>query len=368
MVLIHRVSAPCSVKDLIPFFQPIVRLRDGEVVGFEALARLPVGSQLHAPFEALAAAGVESLFLLFRSILAQTVRFALSLGQARKDVFFTINVDARVATRPDFLDHLGRNGALASLAPHRLVSEILEGEDLANSAELSTAMDGLRRIGISVALDDIGSAYASLANIKNLPADVLKLDRVFALGLGNRPHDLQFIWSMLGLARGLGKKLIVEGVETADVYDALSILGVEYVPGFFIARPMASSQVAKWIAAYRPRCASRTPKSLMGVYASHLMLVETCRVLNQQPLPLNWDETASDPHSCKIGRFFDQSNLHDTRYGRAHMCFHRVLARYGDAPVEWEAAAEAFRRALALAISEGFDRPAELRVAASKLM
>jgi hypothetical protein len=144
----------------------------------------------------------------------------------------------------------------------------------------------------------------------------------------------------------------VEGVETADIHDALRVLGVDLGQGYAIARPMPLEAVGPWLAARRPRAPDPdpVPNCLLGAYAGHLKVVETCRVLRNQSLPLAWRRESRDPHACAIGRYFDRQGTHETPYGLAHKAFRSVIGAYGKDPGAWQASADRFRAALTSAI------------------
>ena len=322
------------------------------------MARLRADGRLLMPAQFLPTLDADGLLELFHAMLVGGVALLKELGPAGRDLYVAINVDASLLLHRDFVEIVSFTIACHDGSPERLMIEILEGEAIADVAAMVRAIRRLRALGFSVALDDVGSAYASLIHIKDLPVDVLKLDQDFSRRLDQRPEDLQFISSMLGLARGLDRRLVVEGVETADVLEALTILGVEYVQGYAVARPMDGSAVASWLegASFPPPDVD--PSSMLGVYAAHLTIVEACRVLANQPLRLRWHEDAADPHRCKIGRFFDRHGLHDTGFGRAHKRFHCSLAVDDESSQAWRAAAEDLRQHLLRALRRP---PARLR-------
>ena len=207
-----------------------------------------------------------------------------------------------------------------------------------------------QNLGFAIALDNIGTAYSSLANLRDLPIDMIKLDQSFARSLNEHPENLQFALSLLSLARGLGKRMVVEGVETADIQDALRVLGVDYGQGYAVARPMTPEALGPWISGRGVRNRGRRPRSMLGAYAGHLLVVETCRNLMNQPLQITWKEEAKDPHACAIGQYFDHNGLHETTCGHAHKRFHEVLDRYESDRPTWETAARGFHDELIAAI------------------
>ena len=198
--------------------------------------------------------------------------------------------------------------------------------------------------------------------LRELPVDVVKLDQAFVRGVPQKPDDLQFVASMISLARGLQKTLVVEGVETPEIVNALQVLGVDGAQGYAIARPMPAGVLRDWLAAHVETRSTLAPTSLLGVYAAHLMMVEACRTLANQAIKLTWPESVLDPHACLIGHYLDRLGEHDTSYGLAHKHFHSVITTCESAPAAWEAAAEAFRSTLTAAILWGGVSPASERV------
>lgn len=349
----NGVAAPRPVEPgaIRALFQPIERLKTGETVGFEALARLVVGDRLLPPAAFLAEMTASDLADLFFAMLEQAVGLLRSVSTPGFRPYVSVNVEPSVLMARGFLDRMRAEISRLGYAGNRtLVVELLEGDQILDFKAVVEAIAAVRALGIGVALDDVGSAYASLTHLRELPVDFIKLDQSFARRLDERPEDLHFTMSLQSLANGLGKRLVVEGVETEEIRDALRVLGVDLGQGYAIARPMPGEAVGPWLATRRPRDPDPAPTCLLGAYAGHLKVVETCRVLMDQPLPVIWREESKDPHACAIGRYFDRHGTHGTDYGRAHKAFHAVMARYGEDPVGWQAGADRFRTALSRAI------------------
>ncbi len=219
--------------------------------------------------------------------------------------------------------------------------------------EARTCLGDLHGEGIRIALDDVGSGYSSLNRLRELRVvDKIKLDQAFVRGMAAEPEGMHFVSAMMSLARGLHEGLIVEGVETPEIMQALSVIGVEDAQGYAIARPMPACALAEWLAGWVPKPVEREPTSLLGAYAAHLAIVEAFRALANQPLKFHWDKTLHDPHACSIGRFFDANGLHETDYGEAHKRFHAVMDQYSTNPVVWEKAASDLWRGLQRAIKK----------------
>lgn len=337
-------------ETVCPVFQPIENLGTGAIEGFESLARLHVDGTVVPPAVFLPRLGSRDRLRLFCVMVGKAVAFLDRFRESHPTLFVSVNVEGSLVMAPGFYDLLRESLQSHGYRGENLVLELLEGDQIGDLHDMHLCLARIRTLGIAIALDDIGSAYSSLITLRDLPIDIVKLDQSFARGLEGRPEDLHFVLSLMQLARGLGKKLIVEGAETFEIYDALRALGVEYAQGYGVARPMPFDAVADWLDAHDTSESDREPRSMLAAYAKHLLVVETCRVLANQPLKLTLGAEAKDPHACTIGKYFDRCGLHDTDFGRAHKRFHAVMPLYAsDAPI-WSLRAENFRLALQRAI------------------
>ncbi len=336
--------------EVVNHYQPIVSLCSGKVVGVEALGRLAQDGRLVAPDAFLPGLSVRDLdALLFRSLRLGLETLDACRG-THPGLCLSINVSPAVLVRDRFAPRLSAVLREAGVDPGRITLEILEGEQFLNVAAAAAEIRVLRGQGVRIALDDVGSAYSSLMRLRELPVDAIKLDQAFVREMPRKPDDLQFVVSMISLARGLRKDLVVEGAETGPIVNALQVLGVDRAQGYAIARPMPAARLRDWLAARDDATGPQRPTSLLGVYAAHLMVVEACRTLANQAMNLAWPASIHDPHACSIGRYLDGLGAHDTAYGLAHKHFHTVITTCEVAPLAWEAAAEAFRDTLTTAI------------------
>ena len=349
---IDQANATTLFDGIVPLFQPIYALREGRVVGFEALARLTHGGSLVRPARFLPLLEAEGLLQVFRAMLARSAAFLQALDP-RGSLYVTVNVNAFLVQQDTFVDLVSFVLDEQGLQPSRLILEVMESEAIDSIDAMATSIRRLQAQGIRVALDDIGSGHAALINLRDLPVDMVKLDQSFSRRLASRPLDLHFIACMVGLARRLRRALVVEGAETPEVVDALRMVGVAHAQGYALGRPMPASAVPRWLATSDIHPATKGPCTLLGAYAAYLAQAETCHVLAGQPLPLRWHEGADDPHRCGVGRYFDSTGLHDTPLGRAHKRFHQRLGAGNGVEAAEEAATElgnAFLVALGAAV------------------
>ena len=211
-------------------FQPILRLRDGQVVGVEALTRFedrppsrPPDSWFADAWEMGAGLDLELL----------AVRSAIAAGDELPDsVYLAVNVDPRTVVAPAFAAALeGRERG------RRTLVELTEHSLVDGYEPLRAAMLRLRRAGVRFAIDDVGAGYAGLSHIVQLAPDAIKLDRALIGGLARDAARRALVTAAVAFAAGTGVRLIVEGVEHADDLDVLRDLGVGYVQGFLLGRP-----------------------------------------------------------------------------------------------------------------------------------
>lgn len=103
----------------------------------------------------------------------------------------------------------------------------------------------MKELGVKIAMDDFGVGYSSLFSLKNIPVDVVKIDKGFVKGITSDLFNATFIRSITDLCHDVGRKVCLEGVETREEYEAVRELGMEYIQGFYFGRPMSARQIEK---------------------------------------------------------------------------------------------------------------------------
>jgi len=251
--LYKRIAAALEEHELCLHYQPKVGLRDGRVVGVEALIRWqhPVEGLLSPAHFLPATEGTE----LSEAIDRWVVQSALAQMDAWRtqgvEMAVSVNVSARTLQQPELPDWLG--DCLARhprLAASGLTLEVLESAALADIAIVSANIARCAAHGVGFALDDFGTGYSSLTYLRRLPAKVLKIDRSFVAGMLGNPEDLAIVEGVLGLASAFDRAVIAEGVETPAQGRALLALGCDTVQGFGIARPMPATAIPAWVSGF----------------------------------------------------------------------------------------------------------------------
>jgi diguanylate cyclase (GGDEF)-like protein/PAS domain S-box-containing protein len=225
-------------------YQPIVRLEDRSVAGFEAMPRWdhPKMSRC-SPAEFIAAAEEVGLVVDLGMFMLERTARQLSVWQRnsrqRDPVFASVNVSSAQLLRQDLIHDLRTVIARAGLARGTLKLELTESLIMENPEHAAQMLQRIRELGAGLALDDFGTGHSSLAYLQRFPFDTIKIDQSFvrANGKGTRPVILR---SIISLAHDLGMEVVAEGAETDSDAVELYQLGCEYAQGFHFGEPMSA--------------------------------------------------------------------------------------------------------------------------------
>lgn len=232
------------------YYQPKVNLRTGAIVGAEALLRWHhptrgvLGPVEFLPWMEHTDLIVETGEWVLHQALQQLQAWAL---QGQRWVV-SVNIAARHFHRTDFVERLKSLLSEYPKAPaHQLELEILESAALQDIPHMREVMQGCQALGVCFALDDFGTGFSSLSYLKRLPAETIKIDRMFVDGLLEDEEDATLISAIVALASAFGRAVIAEGVETPAQAARLLELGCELGQGYGIARPMPAADMLPWV-------------------------------------------------------------------------------------------------------------------------
>ena len=226
--------------EFLTFYQPVVNLASGQVVGLEALVRWQhprLGLLLPAEFLELAEHTGLILDIsqsVMRSACLQTRRWQL---QGLSDLRLAVNISARQFRQRDFVDRI--RGILndTNFGPASLELELTETSIMENPASAVEILAEIRRLGITVAIDDFGTGYSSLSYLKKFPIDTLKVDRSFVNGAAIDQDDAALVTAIIRLAHDLRLKVVAEGIETENELTLLRRLECDEGQGYLFGRP-----------------------------------------------------------------------------------------------------------------------------------
>ncbi len=231
--------------ELRVFYQPLVSMESGAIVGSEALVRWQHPTRGLVPPDSFIPLAEE--IGMISAIDTWVLRTACTQAAAwceagHPDFFVAVNVSGRELGRSDLVDRI--EGVLfeSGLPPDRLEVEITESTAAAQPAEALEELHQLRRAGISIAIDDFGTGYSSLSKLANFPADRLKIDRSFLSGIKNARDDAPLVSATIAMAHQLGMQVTAEGVETPAQLAFLRRRGCDLLQGYLFSRPVPAEQ------------------------------------------------------------------------------------------------------------------------------
>jgi diguanylate cyclase len=148
------------------------------------------------------------------------------------------------AKLPAYIDELLNE---ARLSPSKLVLEITESAIMKDPTHALKILEELKRRGVALAIDDYGTGYSSLAHLKRLPVDELKIDKSFVMNLRHAsPEDILIVRSTIELGHNMGLKVIAEGVEDAEGWRILQELGCDMAQGYYVSPPLPIAEFQEW--------------------------------------------------------------------------------------------------------------------------
>jgi diguanylate cyclase (GGDEF)-like protein len=225
--------------------QPIVDIRSGRLVSFEALARW--NDPRHGavpPLAFIEVAEASDLIVelgecVFRNVARQIANWQRA---GLKPVPVAVNVSAKQLKRSNLPERLVAIAHEFDIAPHQMEVELTESVAMQDSEQHVTKLHALRDLGVRVSVDDFGTGYSSLAYLRNLPIDYLKIDRTFVRDMNVDRNDAAIVRAIISMAQSLHLGTVAEGIETREHASQLLALGCSTGQGYFFSKPMAAHE------------------------------------------------------------------------------------------------------------------------------
>src|SRR6478735_4380302 len=236
--------------EVVPYFQPIVELSSGRVIGYEVLARwlhpdrgmLPPGDFL--PLAEETGLLVELGARMLRDSLAQLAHWRAA-GYPFANCSLSVNVGTRQLVDPTFYDMVVDALAETGIDSESLWLEITETALLSDVKSATVALRELRSLGLHLSVDDFGTGYSSLTYLKRFPVEVIKIDRSFVNGLGIDTEDSTIVEAVVRLGQALGLRVVAEGIESPLQLSRLRELGCDRGQGYLFGRPRPANLIER---------------------------------------------------------------------------------------------------------------------------
>ncbi|MEV4391609.1 sensor domain-containing phosphodiesterase [Nonomuraea sp. NPDC049607] len=225
-------------------YQPVVDLATSRVTAVEALVRWWRGSVFVPPEQFLGPAEDTGLIVpLSEWILREACREVAAWRASSWDIGLSLNLSARQITAPRFVETVEQALAESGLPASALTLEVIEEMLVEDAEETIKRLSELRALGVRLAIDDFGTGYASLAFLRQLPVDMIKIDPSFVSGLGRDDTLTLLTRTIVRLGHDLGLTVVAEGIERPEQLELLREMGCTRGQGFLVARPMAARGV-----------------------------------------------------------------------------------------------------------------------------
>ncbi|MFI7639609.1 putative bifunctional diguanylate cyclase/phosphodiesterase [Nonomuraea sp. NPDC049400] len=225
-------------------YQPVVDLATSRVTAVEALVRWWRGSVFVPPEQFLGPAEDTGLIVpLGEWILREACREVAAWRASSWDIGLSLNLSARQITAPRFVETVEEALRESGLPASALTLEVIEEMLVEDAEETIKRLSELRALGVRLAIDDFGTGYASLAFLRQLPVDMIKIDPSFVSGLGKDDTLTLLTRTIVRLGHDLGLVVVAEGIERPEQLELLKRMGCTKGQGFLVARPMAARGV-----------------------------------------------------------------------------------------------------------------------------
>ncbi len=245
--LFHTTSAlhrALEREELVVYYQPIVALDTGRVIGFEALLRWQHPERGLVPPDEFVGVAEESGLIVpigewvLETACRQTARWQAARGpEAGTPLTIHVNLSPRqlddAAIAASVVQTIRRSG----IDPLAVCLEITENSLMRDADRAVRTLEKLRTHGVRVSVDDFGTGYSSLGYLKRFPIESLKIDRSFVAGLGIASEDTTIVEAIVSLAHALDITVVAEGIETPEQLEALRSLRCDYAQGYLLGRP-----------------------------------------------------------------------------------------------------------------------------------
>jgi len=235
-------------NQLLLHFQPKVEIKTGRIVGTEALVRWqhPRRGLLMPDKFIIAAERTGLIGPLTRWVLTDALSHCQGARRQGIQLRVSVNLSARSLHDPHLPEIIEEALKATDAEPGQLTLEITESAIVLDPKRAEETLVALSRMGTWLSIDDFGTGYTSLASIKHLPINEIKIDKSFVMGMLTNKSDAMIVRAVVELGHNLGLAVVAEGVETKEMFDALAALGCDEAQGYFICRPQTCEALKSW--------------------------------------------------------------------------------------------------------------------------
>lgn len=257
LALSNDLRQALNNEELMVYYQPKLDMKTGLTYGVEALVRWNHQERGFIPPDQIIYIAEHTGLIkeLTHWVLKESISQCSHWNSRGMHLSVSVNLSTRNLQDPGLYDIVKSNLDAYDFPPESLVLEVTESAMLIepeNASEILMRMDAL---GVCISIDDFGTGFSSLAYLKQLPVDELKIDKSFVMNMDGNENDAVIVRSTIDLAKNLGLKVVAEGVENVDTWHLLNILDCDYAQGFYMSKPLPADKLEKYLQTYQSKSA-----------------------------------------------------------------------------------------------------------------
>lgn len=249
LALINDLRNGFEHQSLFIKYQPKLNIISSAVTGVEALLRWKHKKYGMIPPDELIEMAEQTGMIkpLTRWVLDKAIKQCAEWNRQGMDLIISVNLSVYNLKDSDLVSHVRKLLKHHGLAPSKLCLEITESAMMANPVHAIETLRSLNKMGVSLAIDDFGTGFSSLAYLKQMPVDEIKIDKSFVINMENDEDDEVIVKSTVDLAHNLGLRVTAEGVESESVWSQLTAMGCDEVQGYLMSRPLTHEDFSAWM-------------------------------------------------------------------------------------------------------------------------
>ncbi|MGZ9109029.1 MAG: EAL domain-containing protein [Micavibrio sp.] len=253
----NEFQAALENKELQLYYQPIISMKDGNVVGFEALMRWIhpekgfISPALFIPIAEKNGLIIEASRWALGEACRALKRIEGKIGR-EENLYMSVNFSSTDFAAEHFLDHVYRILSESDVPAQQIKLEITERLLIQQPDNAKETLEMCRKAGMGIAIDDFGTGYSSLSYLYYFPIDTLKIDQSFVRAMRRDAKSLELVKSIIGLGKNMNMTIIAEGVEELEEGQILRSLGCDSAQGYFFAKPLPEKDVIDLLKNWNP--------------------------------------------------------------------------------------------------------------------
>lgn len=235
------------------YFQPQVNMQTGLVFGAEALIRWHnkergyIRPDIFIPV----AERTDQIHAITWWTINTAIRLIKDWPKTWTPLKVAINISTKVLKDTEFVESVRSSLNIWDTAHEQLTLEITESALMDDMTTSFITLEELKTLGLNISIDDFGTGYSSMAYFKYIPANELKIDQSFVSYMLNNPMDMHIVKTVIEMAHGFDFKVVAEGIENKETFNALKDLGCDIAQGYYLARPMPQKEFIEWLNNYQ---------------------------------------------------------------------------------------------------------------------